>query len=375
MVPLRAMANELRQRGHKVALAVSDLPAANRILGDFPLLPAPVQVPTSGKVIREPSTFADILANAGCADPNVLGGLVHAWRSIFDYVEPDVVAMDFSPLALVATQGSSARRVLLSSGHTCPPDVTPLPDLCPWRENYPERLAMNEARVLEHLNAQLSRQGEAPLDRVGQLYQRVDRCLHLTFRELDHYQDRGEAKYWGILPEMPGKAAEWPDGNRPRVFAYLKPMPGVAVVFAELARRGLSTVAYVPPTDARAEPQSRASMHISAEPLDMTQVAVQCDLAVLNCGLHATARMLLAGNPILALPISGEQRLVPDTPERPGAAASVAAEPAEAPDGLDRMLASDQFAVAAQAFAARYADFDSQAALHAVVDCLEAVAG
>jgi len=371
LVPLRAVAIGLRKRGHQVVLAVSDLPAAGQILADFPLLPAPLHVPQSRKVIAEPSTFADILSNAGCADARVLGGLVHAWQSIFALVKPDVVAMDFSPMALVASQGATPRRVLLSSGHSCPPDVAPLPDLCEWRDNYPERLQMTEARVLARLNEQLATQQQPPLARVGELYQRVDDCLHLTFRELDHYQDRGEAEYWGIPPEMPGTTPQWPAGVRPRVFAYLKPMASVGLVFAELARRGLATVAYVPQSEATSQPLVRETLRVSTEPVDMPQAAAQCDLAILNCGLYTTARMLLAGKPILALPISGEQQVVAANAVRLGAAVCVPDEPEEIKRGLDQMLASDQYAQAARAFAARYADFDSEAMIEKLVDRLE----
>jgi UDP:flavonoid glycosyltransferase YjiC (YdhE family) len=373
LVPLRAIAVGLRKRGHSVVLAVSDLAAAGEVVPDFPCLPAPLHVPPAGRTIVEPSTFADILHNAGCGDARVMNGLVRAWQAIFALVKPDVVAMDFSPMALVALQGSGLRGVLLSSGHTCPPDVAPLPDLCQWRDNYPDRLRRTETQVLARLNDQLASQQQQPLARVAQLYARVEECIHLTFRELDHYQNRGDATYWGILPEMPAAPPSWPEGARPRVFTYLKPLASMRPILAELARRELATVAYVPQADRGHKPPLPATLRISSEPVDMCRAAAECDLAVLNTGLYTTARMLLAGKPILAVPISGEQHVVATNAARIGAAVRVSDEPEDIRHGLDQMLASDRYGEAARAFAARYADFESLEMLEKLLDRLEAV--
>ena len=80
---------------------------------------------------------------------------------------------------------------------------------------------------------------------------------------------------------------------------------------------------------------------------------------------------MLTGKPILAIPISGEQQVVAANAVRVGAAVSAADEPEDILGGLERMLASDQYAEAARAFAARYADFNSEAMLNKLLDRLE----
>ncbi|MGD9719799.1 MAG: glycosyltransferase [Pirellulales bacterium] len=374
LVPLRALAIGLRQRGHRAVVAVNDLPGASALMSEIPCIPAPVHVPLRSRMIAEPSTFADLLYNAGCADESILQGLAFGWRSLFEVIDPDVVVMDFSPAALVALQGCRPRRVLLGCGHSCPPDVSPLPDLCPWRDNYPDRLRQTESQVLEALNRQLARQFAPPLARVAELFQRVDLNLLTTFAELDHYQVRGAADYWGVLADLPGEHPTWPDGSWPRVFVYLKPRGEVGPLLAELGRRNLSTIAYVPKAAGARQAALPSCLHITDQPLDLEQILATCDVAILNAGHNTTARALLAGKPILALPISGEQQVVANNAARLGAAVSVTGRPDECIAGLEKLLADERFAQAARVFAAKYATFDSRRLLSSILDHLESLA-
>ena len=95
-------------------------------------------------------------------------------------------------------------------------------------------------------------QHQPPLARVAELFTRVDSRILTTFAELDHYQNRPGAEYWGVLSDWRGAAPAWPSGGRPRVLAYLQPAPVVGQLLGELARRGFSTLAYVPRSPAAA---------------------------------------------------------------------------------------------------------------------------
>jgi hypothetical protein len=371
--PLAVVARELAARGHRVELAVPDPVHARKLAPDLRFLPAAVHRPPPGEAIAEPSTLADVLHNAGCADRKALAALVAAWEAHFEAVRPDVVVMDFSPTALVALQGSPARRALLGFGYGVPPDVTPLPDLCPWRDNYPQRLAMTEAAVLAGLNAQLAAQHQPPLARVAELFNRVDSRILTTFAELDHYQNRPGAEYWGVLSDWRGAAPAWPSGGRPRVLAYLQPAPVVGQLLGELARRGFSTLAYVPRSPA-AE-LSHSSVRVTSDPLDLGALLPQADLAILHAGHFTTARALLAGKPLLLLPISGEQQLVAENSVRLGAAVTADLEAASIFPALDRLASDESCALAARRFAERYADFDSRRALERIAGHLESLAG
>ena len=98
----------------------------------------------------------------------------------------------------------------------------------------------------------------------------------------------------------------------------------------------------------------------------MEQAAAECDLGILN-GNHATTlAMLLAGKPLLQLPIFLEQELNARATAAlgagvfltPGNDARLAAE-------LEKVLEQECFTTAAQGFAARYAGFDPAAEIGA----------
>ena len=91
------------------------------------------------------------------------------------------------------------------------------------------------------------------------------------------------------------------------------------------------------------------------------RAAAECDAAVLHAGQGATAAVLLAGKPILQIPLVLEQRLTADATARLGAAEVVtdrAKDPAAAVQKLDLLLTDPRYATAARGFARKYSNFD-----------------
>ena len=107
----------------------------------------------------------------------------------------------------------------------------------------------------------------------------------------------------------------------------------------------------------------------------MERAARECDLAILN-GTHATtAAMLLAGKPALHIPIYLEQAINAAAAERLGAAICASpAEPIQITNALRLLLTSNRFAVAAQAFADRYSDFNPNQQIERLVNRAEELA-
>jgi UDP:flavonoid glycosyltransferase YjiC (YdhE family) len=374
---LAPVARRLALRGHVVAVALREPRHGATLFPGRQLFPAPQPAQARGERIVEPNTFADILYNAGARDAATLKQVVDEWRAIFDQVRPDVLVLDFSPLALLAAQGYATKTVLLGNGHAVPPDVSPLPDCCPWRNSYPDRLLRTEHRVLAEFNQQLIAQGKPPLARVGELFTRADANWIATFPELDHYPDRpaGNHEYVGAWSELHSKKKpSWPAGDGPRVFAYLKTAPLAAQVLAELERRGLPTVAFVPDAEEAGLPSIRGCVRVSREPIDMGQAARQCDLAILHSG-HSNARFLQAGKPVLALPLSGEQELMSRNIIRLGVGEVIHPERVDLlPGVLDQLLGEERYRAAAGGFAKRYADWTPERQLEQVVERLDQMA-
>jgi UDP:flavonoid glycosyltransferase YjiC (YdhE family) len=116
-----------------------------------------------------------------------------------------------------------------------------------------------------------------------------------------------------------------------------------------------------------------AAIRFEDKPLDLREVGAACDAAVLNAGHGATAGMLLAGKPVLLVPIHLEQGLLARAAVRntQGALEASYKDGADAGGKLDALLGSEAHAAAARAFAAKYLDFDQAARVRRMVGRVE----
>ena len=104
------------------------------------------------------------------------------------------------------------------------------------------------------------------------------------------------------------------------------------------------------------------------------RTAAECDLALLNGEHGVTAEMLLAGKPIVQVPLNLEQEMTADSVARMGAGESAPARrgaPWHGAAKLDALLTQDRYAQAARRFADRYAAFDRDKQRGAMLDRAE----
>ncbi len=116
---------------------------------------------------------------------------------------------------------------------------------------------------------------------------------------------------------------------------------------------------YVPGVQAEIVQEfTSAHVQFSADPLNMNQAANECDVAILNATHGSVATFLLAGKPMLLLPIFLEQRI---TAERVTALRAGGALPADHMDQsaplLKQLLESDRHRLSAEKFRDRYHEF------------------
>ncbi len=378
MMQILPLARELRHRGHRIFVAVRDLSRARTVFGDglVTLLQAPAKVGPPADPFRPPYTFAHILHNVGYADFDELAGLVAAWRGLIETIRPNLILFDHSPTALLASRGFPVHRITMGAGFFCPPNQHPLPNLRSWASPDPAQLKADEDRLLSRINHVLAIGNVAPLDHIAQLHADVDDTFLLTFRELDHYPNRPEpTRYRGAWVRSEGKPPQWPGGSGKRIYAYLKSFPTLPHLLEQLRNLGNRTLVFVDGIDPRVQERFACpTLRFENQRLDIKAVAAECDVSILNANHGTAVALLLAGKPLLQLPIYLEQGMFAYTINRMGAALQAdIAKPQHITAALQRMLTESSFTNNANAFAARYKNFDPECENNEMVDRIESL--
>ena len=365
--PFMPLARKLRHAGHEVHWAVTQPAAVGDFLAgnDFTWLAAP----TLPEVSRPgpPLTYADILLRFGYADPRGLFGLVGGWREAMRLTGARLVLADHAPTALLAARSLGIPVMLFSNGFTAPPRRSPLPNMRPWTQVPEQTLGQLDRAALSSINAVLARHDCAQMRLLAELFDVAEEAL-VTFPELDHYPDRGPARYWGSLPSAgTGRPVAWPAGAGKRIFAYLRAeSPHHEAVLAALHGLERSAAIYFPNMPpALAVRYSASHLAYLDQPADIEQMTREADLAVTYASLATTTAFLLAGKPLLLLPGHLEQFMVARRVEEMGAGRLV--NPERPPGDLRGVLAdlmdNPSWRANAAAFAAKYAAFDQQAVI------------
>jgi UDP:flavonoid glycosyltransferase YjiC (YdhE family) len=374
-VNLLPLAERLLARGHKVFVAARDLAVARHVFGSLPVhyLAAGFTSSRPSNAVAMPRTFAHILHNTGFGEWETLEAMTAAWRNLLDLVQPDVVVCEHAPMALLASHASGRRHVVIGTGFFSPPDIAPLPDLRDWLPPMPAELYESEMAVLNRVNRVLTSAGKLPLPRLSSLYADVDANFLLTFRELDHYPQRPQSEYWGMWSPGGGHTLTWPASTMPKVFAYLKPPLPVwklADVLTLLRQSPITAAVYVAGMDPAWLRQFQSpNMLTFAEPLDIRGIARDCDFAILNGNAGTATDLLLRGVPQLHIPIYLEQATFSRRITSLGAGIMAESNRLDQiADGLQRLMASSSYREAAQQFAQRYAEFDAERSVNAIID-------
>lgn len=350
---LRPLAEALRLRGHRVSFILRETVAAERLLdpGPYAWLQAPLQaVPVSPACIPT-RHLPHILHNVGFHDEQALLGRMRAWRSLYAALKPDLLVFDHSPTALLAARGLPVKRIVLGTGFGVPPQAIPLPAFD--AADPPASTDAVERQILDRANAALRVFGQAPLARFVDLYE-ADASLLFTLRELDHYPERADGDYWGPPLQDGGETPIWPAATGKRVFAYLKPFKTLPALLETLKQAGLPTLVYA--SQGQLPPETPPHIRHTAKPVDLTRVTQESDLVICHAGHGTVSAALLAGKPLLLLPLNIEQRMLATRVHTAGMGLSA---PALMPEGmrqkLSRLLEEASFTSTARTFAERYA--------------------
>lgn len=365
----------LRDRGHEVSWIVAQTAPATRLLAreGFTWLQAPLAQELLHK--NPPLTYADILLRFGYVNADDLMGLVVAWRELFRLGAAQLVLADHAPTAVLAARTLDLPVMLFSNGFTVPPRQRPLPNMRPW-QSFPEaQLLAIEDHAVTSINQVLRRFDKPGLSALHQLFDVEEEAL-ITYPELDHYENRGPARYWGSLPNAAiGIAPPWPGIKGKRVFAYLRQeTPHTEAALQALHSLGQPTVVYFPGApEALRNKWQAPHMVFVAEPLDIERAAREADVAITYSSLATTTAFLMAGKPLLLLPSHLEQFLLARRVVGMGAGRVISAEqPAtDLPQLLADLLNNPAYAENARAFSAKYASFGQSSVIGNLVRRVE----
>lgn len=359
---LKLLAQGLLAAGHEVSLGLRDLAHTHAVLAGLavPKLQAPVWTHRTVGLPSNRGNLAEVILEYGYLQPDGLAGLVEGWRALFNLVGADMVIGDYAPTAMLAARSMGLRSAAVGIGFTLPPPGRTLPCLRDWETIPPQRLAEAEARVLQVANAVLSQHGAPPLAWAADLFL-GDAPLMTAWPEMDHYgRGAGDAEWLGpMFASGGGIAPQWPQGEGRRVFAYLKTEHGEhAHVLAALARAGCRVLCYIPEVaNGKAPPVQLPGILYARRPVDLAAALAQSDWCVCHGGEATVAQSLLAGVPLLLLPMQVEQFLMSRRMAAAGLAVNLPAAPPDWPALVRTVLATPAFATAARAFAARHAGF------------------
>lgn len=311
------IAAELGRRGHELVAALANIFDAPRFLPpDVKLLPCPRFVPAkpaagAGRP-EPPRTYCDLLKVSGYSDVAMLSTLVRSWRALLELTAPDLVLYESAPTAMLASRGLPLVKVGFGSGYSLPPRIEPLPPMMPGLSlPFPE-LEKRERALVGTINEALGASGLSPIRAARDIFE-LDATLVKSVPELDQYGARKDVEYVGPSYTLDtGGAVEFPEGNGPRVFLYLRPLVSreLDTAIQDITRCPYRVIAVLP--TATNEQIARLRLpHVKAstQPAKLDRVTKTADLAVCHSAVGTGAAFLFAGVPLVLVPTSIEQEM------------------------------------------------------------------
>jgi hypothetical protein len=314
---LRSLALLLKARGITCVFALKDLTYSYHLLNSegFITLQAPVSsIGMSGPV--DVCNYSEVLLRFGFLRADALSGQVLAWQSLFDYVKPDAIIVDSAPAARLASRGYALPVFNLSISFGCPPSASQWPAFASASTAAPARLRTSEQSVLSVCNRVADLLNIPPLHHIGELYPE-ENCYVTGVPALDHYERQSvqymgapPATSFGVTPQWPVKLGALESGEEPpRVFAYLKPnYPNLHLILDGLAKSPVQTIAFIPGiSGADLKQWNTDNLLITTEPVNVDEALKTADIVICHGGSGLTHQTVLAGKPVLALPMHEEQ--------------------------------------------------------------------
>jgi len=353
--------------GHEVVFVARSLASAVRVFRDRPvtLMQAPVRMENLKSGVASPRSYLHVLKNQGFADPEGLSGRFKAWMAMYEMWQPNLIISDHSPTAVFTAQHyPGAKLVMSGNGFMVPPHQHPF-QAFPVAPHLTADALLEEEKIFleQHINPLVQAVGGSRYDRLCDAF-KVDARWLCQFGETDHYPNREAANYFGIGYSQAGESPVWPTGRGSKVFAYLKPHNALAELLNLIRQLGLPTLIKGDQLPDSIERQFAGPTIKFADKLqDMIKVANNCELGITNGNPTTTTQFLLAGKPVLMIPLHIEQLIASKAIERIGCGIAVdylQEQPFSYPTAVSQLIATgNKYRQAAQNFANTHSDYQA----------------
>jgi UDP:flavonoid glycosyltransferase YjiC (YdhE family) len=369
IAPYIELIKKLEKDGHIIYFAARMLNKTHTLFKDTNVicLQSPTTLSSSIPLQKPIDSFAKILNNSGHENTNNIIGMISAWRNLYNIVKPDLIIHDFSPTAMLAARNIAIKSLQIGTGFYMPPPTEPIEGLAAlqgFNQDQNELLTF-EKHILGNINRALATFNISPLNKLSDINSQCDSNLLLGFEELDYYNNRGKTSYIGTFKTKKGAVVNWPKGNGPKIFMYIKSFPTLPQLLQMLNDKQLPTLIYADDVSGTIKQRfSSPTLQFSEKALDMAFIGETADIAICNATFSTTCELLCSGIPILGLPLHAEQHIVALNIERIGAGLCAAQ---KKPKGmqfkLEALINDSRYRKSAQQFAEKHKNTASNNAL------------
>lgn len=380
LLPLHALGSQFLAAGCELVYAVPNPDLARSILGEasgrFIATPA---LPADAKSLQAAINYSEILYSTAFQEVASLTKASQGWQAIFDDIQPDLIITEHAPVALLMANAMGLPYVLFGNGFVIPPAQHPLPAIEYGQPKEQQQLMVIDDTVLQVANTVLQKLNLPSMNTMADMFTAAQAEFIASFVELDQYQHsrRDDVKYYGLIQNtILGEELYWPQSQKKKIFIYLNVnIRDLRQMLSQLLTLDYSFIIYIKDLDDNTKQHfSSDNVYFSDKPLAMQQVVKESDVIVCHGNGSTVTESLLAGTPLLMLPMYVEQFINMDRVTTLGAGLfgetiSMNLHPTRQ---LQRLCEEESFTQAAQAFANKYKDFDSKKSLQDITQsCLE----
>lgn len=312
---ITSLLQRLHALGHEVVAVLPDLSFVAFMEAQEPLIPyvlGPKLPMPPFKTSRDPVNLSEVLLCAGLGTDSVLTPCADAWRQLLRLLKADLVLVDYAPTPLLAARCLALPAVVLGTGFSVPPPVSPLPAFNRRLVIQETALKASDDQLLTALNRYLASHNGPLLNALSDLFWQTEQVAITHARELDHFaQGRpADTQYFALATQMPGGLnVQWPAGAGKRVFAYLKTeYAGLEYLLRLLAAMPVVAVVYISGEKAEHYRHLHTErLHLYFAPVDLTQLMPQADWLIYHAGSGMASQALVCGKPSILIPTHYEQ--------------------------------------------------------------------